>query len=566
MSVFLALCVTISSLLVAFIFFVISSKNRDIFFSYFRWTWMLYTIGFICVVLAEYTHFTLPLILKGILDMYATVFMLVAVYGILKIPFTDTWFRYSVITTLWVAITTYLGLNSLIIALPLAFMDIIVAMLICIAILQRYNDSALSNVVLVILFMVYGIFKGAFSILPSLYYDPGDLFILEFIFVIIFTVFVCLFYSMNIRSTLEGTEQLFQMIIENSRDAIFYYKLGGSPELQYITPSIEDLTGYSTLDFRINPRLLLQLMNEDESPILSGPLYNGDYDNLPLIETVHFVCKDGRRKAMELTCDTVVHDGQVVGLSGSFSDITKRESIRESLVESKQSKETMLSYVSHELKTPITSIMGFATALKDGTYTTEKQQEHALDVIIDKSTFLKRMIEDLSQLSKLETHQYSFAYELIECAELAKQIKKSTVSEIENAKIRYKYNIEYVNLGDNVIVADPVRVTQVAVNLVTNAIRNTKAKNVITIKCDLDKAKDNMLISVSDKGRGIKPEDISNLFTRFYKGAQSTNADSRGLGLAICKEIVEAHGGTISVKSSYGSGSSFFFTIPLYRG
>ncbi|MBQ0079584.1 MAG: PAS domain S-box protein [Eubacterium sp.] len=565
MSVFFALCVTISSVLVAIMFFVLSSRNHDIFFSYFRWSWLLYTFGFGCVVLASYTQLMLPLIFKSLLDMFATVFILVAVYGILKIPVTDIWFRYSVIATLWVAITTYLGLNTLIIALPMAAMDITLSMLICLAILQKYKQDLLPNVVTVTLLLIYGAFKATFAMLPALYDDPENLFTLEFIFIIIFTVFVCLFYSTNIANTLEGTEELFQMIIENSRDAIFYYTLGETPELQYITPSIEDLTGYTTLDCRMNPKLLLQIMNEDEATILRDPLYGGDYSKLPLIETVHFVCKDGTRKAMELTCDLVIRDGQTVGLSGSFSDISKRESIRESLVQSKQSKETMLSYVSHELKTPITSVMGFATALKDGTYTSEKQREHALDVIIDKSNFLKRMIDDLSQLSKLETNQYEFAYELIKCTELAKLIKRSTMSDIENAKIRYRYNTEYAKLGDNVIVADPVRVTQVAVNLVTNAIRNTKAKNIITIKCDLDKSGENMLISVSDKGRGIKSEDLSNLFTRFYKGSQSTNADSRGLGLAICKEIVEAHGGTIDVKSTYGSGSSFFFTIPLYR-
>ena len=174
------------------------------------------------------------------------------------------------------------------------------------------------------------------------------------------------------------------------------------------------------------------------------------------------------------------------------------------------------------------------------------------------------MIEDLSQLSKLETNQYEFTYELLSCSELASRIRRSTITELENSKIKFRYQIEYVKLSEYSVIADSIRICQVALNLVTNSIRYTRNRNVITVKCDIDKSRTCMVITVSDKGTGIASEDIGYIFNRFFKAEHSSTSQGRGLGLAIAKEIVDAHSGDISVKSRYGYGSTFTVTLPLY--
>ena len=134
------------------------------------------------------------------------------------------------------------------------------------------------------------------------------------------------------------------------------------------------------------------------------------------------------------------------------------------------------------------------------------------------------------------------------------------------SKIKYKIIIEQDLLVDINVIVDPIRINQIITNLVTNAIKYTREKNYITVKFTADKERQNVEISVIDKGQGIAKEDLPHIFERFFKSEnpETSALQGRGLGLALSKEIVEAHGGTIKARSKYGKGSIFIVTIPIY--
>ena len=151
--------------------------------------------------------------------------------------------------------------------------------------------------------------------------------------------------------------------------------------------------------------------------------------------------------------------------------------------------------------------------------------------------------------------------------EVASYLHEHIVPELKESKIPYKIIIEEDNMKDFNLIVDPVRINQVVTNLVINAIKYTRDKNAITIKCTSDKKKENFIISVADKGKGIKESDLPYVFDRFFKSSdmEGIGTQGRGLGLALSKEIVEAHGGKITVKSNYGKGSMFTVTLPIYE-
>ena len=218
------------------------------------------------------------------------------------------------------------------------------------------------------------------------------------------------------------------------------------------------------------------------------------------------------------------------------------------------SKEFM-SNVSHEFKTPIASIQGFAHLLKEGNIS-DKEKEEYIDIIIEESERLANLSNNIQHLSKLENKKGLIKKEKVAIDE---QIRKCIV--ILNNKLEEK-NIEigmdedkdvFLNVNEDMM-------HQVWINLINNAIKYTDNNGRIDII--IDEYKDKVIVEVKDTGRGIKQENIEKIFEKFYQEDSSHNSEGNGLGLAIVKKIVELHKGSIEVKSKEGEGSSFIVTIP----
>lgn len=234
-----------------------------------------------------------------------------------------------------------------------------------------------------------------------------------------------------------------------------------------------------------------------------------------------------------------------------------------------KSRNMLLSYISHELRTPITSMAGYLAALKDGTISNDEDKKESMDIITAKTLTLKKLIDDLDQLSKLETHQFTFDFMLCSAGDTAQLLTSNTLSDISSAGFEVSMDCDINQLSKYWIVIDYDRIYQVFSNLITNAIKYSQDDKSIFMEFKIDEPQENFIISVKDHGIGIKEEHVPHVFDRFYRAGKNDtnqlNIEGRGLGLTLCKEIMTAHQGDIYAESTYGCGSTFTFIIPLYK-
>lgn len=234
----------------------------------------------------------------------------------------------------------------------------------------------------------------------------------------------------------------------------------------------------------------------------------------------------------------------------------------DSLAEIEQNRRNFLANVSHELKTPVTSIQALSETILDGLAPKPEQQQRYIATILQESQRLDRLISDLLDLSQLEADELS-----ILCEELDLQVWLTT----EATKMETLLNPKHLTLQTVIpeqlppVWSDPIRLGQVLTNLLTNAIRYSPEESTITIH--LSATKHQVAISVIDQGPGISPDDVPYIWDRFYRADKSRarTYGGTGLGLAITKKLVHAMQGEISVDSQVGKGSTFTFTLPVIK-
>lgn len=221
-------------------------------------------------------------------------------------------------------------------------------------------------------------------------------------------------------------------------------------------------------------------------------------------------------------------------------------------------RKDFVANVSHELKTPITSIKGFAETLLDGAMNEEKSKRDFLEIIYQESDRLQLLIEDLLTLSNLERDGFELTCSTVDISMLLEEI-----TPIINQQ-SLKHHVDYiVEADDNLTVqADKEKLKQVIINLVDNAISYTPDNGKITLR--IKETTDFIRIQVKDTGIGIDLETLPRIFERFYRvdKARSRNTGGTGLGLAIVKHIIEVHGGKITVESEINKGSLFSVYFP----
>ncbi|WP_106496941.1 two-component system histidine kinase PnpS [Lentibacillus sp. Marseille-P4043] len=221
-------------------------------------------------------------------------------------------------------------------------------------------------------------------------------------------------------------------------------------------------------------------------------------------------------------------------------------------------RKDFVANVSHELKTPITSIKGFAETLLDGAANDAATRENFLGIIFEESKRLQVLIEDLLTLSKLEKDEFRLHVTEVNMEELAHKVLPMIKQQAERKQIQLT-----VSLAEGLaIMADEDRIKQVILNLLANAISYTSEHGKISFM--ISEGEEHIRISVADTGIGIPQDAIPRIFERFYRvdKARSRNTGGTGLGLAIVKHIVEVHNGEIKAASELNKGTTFDVYIP----
>ena len=226
-------------------------------------------------------------------------------------------------------------------------------------------------------------------------------------------------------------------------------------------------------------------------------------------------------------------------------------------------RKEFLGNVSHELKTPIFNIQGYIHTLLEGGIDDKEINVHYLQRASKSVDRLCLIVEDLESISKLEAGEMILEQRVFDIHELAVDVFESLELQASEKNIRLGFKIE--SDKPYYVYADKERVRQVMVNLLVNSIKYGKASGKTVVGYyDMD---ENILIEVTDDGIGVEPQHLQRLFERFYRvdKSRSREAGGTGLGLAIVKHIIEAHQQTINVRSAYGVGTTFAFTLKKAR-
>jgi signal transduction histidine kinase len=236
---------------------------------------------------------------------------------------------------------------------------------------------------------------------------------------------------------------------------------------------------------------------------------------------------------------------EVRSLARAFNSMSSR------LEEMEQQRQSTLADVSHELRTPLAVIQGNVEALIDGVYPADA--EH-LEPILEATRDMERLIEDLRTLSLAEAHRLVLHREPTDLGTLLPEVVAGYRSQAEENGIQL-----IVTVADSVPVLDldPARMREVVGNLLANALRHTPSGGSVDLAARL--VGDQVEVTVRDTGRGMESEQLNRIFERFYRSPDSPGS---GLGLPIARDLVEAHGGTLTATSAPGQGTTVRFTLP----
>jgi signal transduction histidine kinase len=227
---------------------------------------------------------------------------------------------------------------------------------------------------------------------------------------------------------------------------------------------------------------------------------------------------------------------------------------------SRQRERDFLANVSHELKTPLTSIQGFSQAILDGTAEEEAERKHAASIIIEEAGRMARLVEELLELARFDAGQIEIAGREVDLVDVLEECVKRFAFRAEEAGIELEMDVPTLPP----VLGDEDRLTQVFTNLLDNAVKHTPSGGKVkVIAKEVNQRR--VEVTVTDTGSGIPPEDLPRIFERFYQVNKSRAGRGVGLGLAIAKEIIEAHGGSISVESVVGLGTKFTVSLPASR-
>jgi PAS domain S-box-containing protein len=262
---------------------------------------------------------------------------------------------------------------------------------------------------------------------------------------------------------------------------------------------------------------------------------------------------DGREVFLRVN-SAPIHNrkGQIIAAASIISDITESK-------EGEKRKDDFVNMASHELKTPITSLRLYIDILLKQINKKDEKTFKIGKSIAYQADRIQELVSDLLDVSRLQTGKLTFAKEEFRLDKLVEQ----TVNELQGITKDQKIVIDIKGVVK--VNADKFRIYQVITNLITNAVKYSSSGTTITVS--VEKQKDDALVSVRDEGRGIAKDQQKKIFERLYQVRSDSSLQSSGLGMGlyISREIVRKHKGTIWVESEKGKGSTFYFTLPLFK-
>ncbi len=258
-------------------------------------------------------------------------------------------------------------------------------------------------------------------------------------------------------------------------------------------------------------------------------------------------------------------DDEIGQLSRDLEDMRQRlkDSAEEKLEYDKENKE-LISNISHDLKTPVTTIKGYAEGIMDGVADTSEKMEKYIRTIYNKANEMDLLINELTLYSKIDTNRIPYDFNIISVNDYFSDCAEDLTLELEAKNVEFGY-FNYV--GEDVkVIADAEQIKRVIHNIINNSVKYMdKAKAKINLR--VKDVGDFVQIELEDNGKGIAAKDLPNIFDRFYRTDASRNSSKggSGIGLSIVKKIIEEHGGKIWATSRENTGTTMYFVLRKYE-
>lgn len=374
------------------------------------------------------------------------------------------------------------------------------------------------------------------------------------------------------QQAIRESEEKYRSLTENIDDFLYTFeRTGKNLRPIFCTSSVEKVTGFTQTDFLGDSKLFLKIIYPDDFETVKNKLKNLMRSRIQLSEELEFriINKHGNIVWVRNKINLVrSYDGQIQKIYGLTSDISLRKRAEdelkkstENLVKLNETKDRFISIVSHDLRTPFSSILGFTDLLLKDTELTEDEKRQYVEFIQESSKSMLSLVNSLLDWTRLQTGRIRFEPERIE----AKKIIEGAINALSGTAFQKSIEIKENINPDLFVFVDKNLVTQVFNNLISNAIKFTNPNGEIVVSRTPSDQTRFIEFSVKDNGIGIKPENIDKLFGVDTKFSSEGTAGEKGsgLGLSLVYEIIEKHGGKIWVESNYGNGTDFRFTLPI---
>ncbi len=356
--------------------------------------------------------------------------------------------------------------------------------------------------------------------------------------------------------------KFYQAVVEDGSDIIFVVDYQGN--ILYHNRSVNETLGYRAsfliqknfFDF-IKPEGLVEFKKQFSASCRKSYTAGVEFQ---------FRCKDGSFKFLEFNSINLKNKNKIPGLILDCRDITQRKQDAAELMRAQQARQLFLANISHEIRTPINGIAGMATLLNQLPKTEE--QATYLNAIRSSSENLKVIINDILDLASIESGKLKFEKIGFSLNDLLKNLLDQYSLQARQRGIQLLLQKDFE--GNPVLVGDPVRLNQILVNLISNALKFTPSGYVF-VRCELKprgKSQWHTVFSVRDTGIGIPAEKLQTIFESFSQADASITRKfgGTGLGLTIVRQLVELQHGTIRVSSREHEGSEFVVEINFKRG
>lgn len=355
-------------------------------------------------------------------------------------------------------------------------------------------------------------------------------------------------------------EKFYKTVVEDGSDIIFIVDYNA--KIAYHNPSVKKTIGYNSLEGQnffdyIHPSLLKKVKRSFQ-----------ESTNLPYNSNIEFqfLCEDGDYKFLEFNSINLMHKDGISALILDCRDISGRKKDQEELIKAQKAKEQFLANMSHEIRTPVNGIVGMVNLLSNTLQSND--QIKYLNAIKHSADNLKVIINDILDYSVIESGNLTL--ESIGF-DIDYQIK-SVIDSMELQANEKGLKLNYINSNSKckILLGDPVRLSQILINLINNAIKFTNDGEInIRLSCTPQEGDNSLAVfEVQDTGIGINQDKLNHIFDTFKQADESITRKygGTGLGLAISKQLVELQNGHISVRSEVNVGTTFTFTIPYKIG